>query len=296
MVQLPEDDRAQLAPTVPTGVSDDVKATVPVGVLDAVVVSVTVAVHVEVATRLILAGPQLTLVDVLSFVGVVTLILPDVFELPLWVESPAYVAVTVKLPAATPVIVTVQVPVEPSAQLAPTVPMVGSDEVKLTVPVGVLAVLVVSETVIVQEPVPLTVSEAGQTTLVEVESFTTVIVPDVPELPLWVESPLYVPVTIAEPGATPVNATVQLPDDERTQLPPTVPTLESDEVNVIVPDGVLVEVVVSETVTVQVEVPPILIEAGLQTTLVEVASCTTVIVPDVPELPLWPGEGLVSPL
>jgi hypothetical protein len=94
------------------------------------------------------------------------------------------VPVVVKLPAATPVIVTVQVPVEPSAQLAPTVPMVVSDEVKLTDPVGMLAVSVVSETVTVQEPVPLTVSEAGQSTLVEVESFTTVIVPDVPELPL----------------------------------------------------------------------------------------------------------------
>jgi hypothetical protein len=206
------------------------------------------------------------------------------------------VPVTVKLPEATPVIVTVQLPDEERVQLAPTVPTVVSDELKLTVPVGVFAALVVSVTAAVQEPVAPTVTEAGQTTLVEVLSSWTVIVLEVPELPLWLVSPLYVPVTVAEPGATPVKATEQLPVESRVQLALTVPTVVSDDTKLTVPDEMLDEVVVSATEAVQVEVPPILIEAGPHTTLVDVASFTTVIVPDVPELPLWPGEGLVSPL
>ena len=98
-------------------------------------------------------------------------------------ESPLYVPVTVKLPTATPVIVTVQVP-DVRVQLAPTVPMVVSDERKLTVPVGMLAVLVVSETVTEQEPVRPTVTEAEHDTTGEVLSLITVIVLEVPELPL----------------------------------------------------------------------------------------------------------------
>jgi hypothetical protein len=85
-----------------------------------------------------------------------------------------------------------------------------------------------------------------------------------------------------------VNVTVQLPDD-RVQLAPTVPTVVSDEVKITVPDGVFVGVVVSETVAAQVEVPPMLIEDGVQDTEVEVLSRgagVTVIVPEVPELPL----------
>jgi hypothetical protein len=196
----------------------------------------------------------------------------------------------VKLPEATPVIVTVQLPEEDKVQLAPTVPTVVSEEVKLTVPLGVLDGVVVSEAVTEQRTVPPTPNEAGQETAVEVESATTVIVPDVLELLLWVESPPYVPVTVAEPGATPVKITVQLPDDERTQLALTVPTLESDEVNVTLPVGVFDGVVVSETVAVHVEVPPMLMLAGAQDTTVEVLSRTTavtVIVPEWPELPLW---------
>lgn len=71
-----------------------------------------------------------------------------------------------------------------SVQLALTVPMVVSDDVKLTVPVGTFAALVVSVTVIVQEPVPLAVIEDEHETLVEVSSLTTVIALEVPELPL----------------------------------------------------------------------------------------------------------------
>jgi hypothetical protein len=94
-----------------------------------------------------------------------------------------------------------------------------------------------------------------------------------------------VPVTVAEPGATPVKATLQLPETN-VQLAPTVPTAVLDDVKLTLPDGVRDAVVVSVTVAVHVEVPPMLIEAGLHATTVEVLSFTTVIVPDVPELPL----------
>lgn len=69
------------------------------------------------------------------------------------------------------------------------------------------------------------------------------------------------------PGKIPVAEMVQLPV-ERVQ-PTGVPTPEE---NVTTLDGVFAGVVVSATVTVQVETPPILIEVGVQTTLVEVLS------------------------
>ena len=69
-------------------------------------------------------------------------------------------------------------------QAEPTVPTVASDEVKLTTPDGLLDAEVVSETVTVQEPVRPTVTEAEQETAVEVESLITVIVLEVPVLPL----------------------------------------------------------------------------------------------------------------
>jgi hypothetical protein len=94
------------------------------------------------------------------------------------------VPVTVKLPPATPVTVTEQLPVKSRVQLAPTVPTVVSDEVKLTVPDGIFDGVVVSDTLTVQEPVRPIVTEAEQDTAVEVASLITVIVPDVPELPL----------------------------------------------------------------------------------------------------------------
>lgn len=96
------------------------------------------------------------------------------------------------------------------------------------------------------------------------------------------------PVTVADPGATPVNETVQLPPI-RVQLASTVPTLVLEEMKLTVPDGMFAEVVVSETVAVQVETAPMLIVAGTQDTDTEVLSNTavlTVIVPEVPELPL----------
>jgi hypothetical protein len=97
-----------------------------------------------------------------------------------------------------------------------------------------------------------------------------------------------VPVTVAEPGATPLNVTMQVPDTS-VQLAPTVPTVVSDDVKVTVPVGVFEGVVVSETVAVQVEVPPMPMLVDAQDTTVEVlskAAADTVIVPEVPELPL----------
>ncbi len=81
------------------------------------------------------------------------------------------------------------------------------------------------------------------------------------------------PVTVAVPVATPVKATEQVPDT-RVQLAATVPTAVFEDTKVTVPVGVFAGVVVSETVAVQVEVAPIPILFGLQTTAVEVLSAT----------------------
>ncbi len=79
------------------------------------------------------------------------------------------------------------------------------------------------------------------------------------------------PVTVAVPGATPVKIALQVPP-LKVQLAATVPTAVLDEVNVTVPVGVLAGVVVSATVAAHVEVPPMLMEARLQTTVVDVLS------------------------
>ena len=77
--------------------------------------------------------------------------------------------------------------------------------------------------------------------------------------------------------------------------PPVDPAVS---VKVTVPDGVLDAVVVSATVAVtdavQLVAPrPMLHETA--PTDVEVSSFTTVMELEVPELPLWPGAGLISP-
>jgi hypothetical protein len=92
-----------------------------------------------------------------------------------------------------------------------------------------------------------------------------------------------VPVTVAVPGATPVKIATQLPPD-KAQLAATVPTAVFEDTKFTLPVAVREAVVVSVTVAVHVEVPPMLIEARLQTTAVDVLSATTVIVFDVPEL------------
>ena len=91
------------------------------------------------------------------------------------------------------------------------------------------------------------------------------------------------PVTVAVPGLTPVKAAVQLPPD-KMQLAATVPTAVFEDTKVTLPVAVREAVVVSVTVAVHVEIPPMLIEARLQLTAVDVPSATTVIMLDVPEL------------
>jgi hypothetical protein len=91
-----------------------------------------------------------------------------------------------------------------------------------------------------------------------------------------------VPVTVAEPRATPLKLAEQLPADN-VQLVPTVTAAVFEETKVTVPVGVLATVVPSVTVAVQVPVW-LIPTVGLQTTLVEVLSFTTVITFDVPKL------------
>jgi hypothetical protein len=80
-----------------------------------------------------------------------------------------------------------------------------------------------------------------------------------------------------------VKIATQLPPD-KAQLAATVPTAVFEDTKFTLPVAVREAVVVSVTVAVHVEVPPMLIEARLQTTAVDVLSATTVIVFDVPEL------------
>jgi len=98
-----------------------------------------------------------------------------------------------------------------------------------------------------------------------------------------------VPLTVAEPGATPVKVTVQVPVPPSVQLAATVPTAVFDDVNVTVPLGVMaVPTSVSVTVAVQVEPPPMLMLDGAQETPVDVDRLFTVIVFEVVgPLPLW---------
>src|SRR5437867_1673103 len=127
---------------------------------------------------------------------------------------------------------------------------------------------------------------AQDTAVVVLSLFTVIVFEAVGPLPLWFASPAYVPLTVAVPGATPVKVTVQVPDAPRVQLAPTVPTAVFDDVKLTVPVAILAAFVVSVTVAVQVDVAPIAIDAGEHDTAVVVLSLFTVIVPDVPELPL----------
>jgi hypothetical protein len=192
------------------------------------------------------------------------------------------VPVTVAVPLDTPVKVTEQLAAPAvgeasKVQLVLTVPTAVFDETNVTVPVGVIEVVVVSTTVAVQVDVPAIPMVLGlQLTLVDAKKSTTVITPDVPELPLCVESPPYIPLTVAVPRETGVNVTEQLPETS-VQLAPTVPIAVFDDVKVTKPVGVLVAVVVSVTVAVHAEVPTRLIVLGLQDTAADVLSFPTMI-------------------
>ncbi len=170
----------------------NVNVTVPPGIFEAVIVSATVAVTLAVQLAppseiLQLTAP--TRVEVLSLPAAVTATVAAELVLVLCVESPPYVAVTEPVPAAVPVNVTEQLvtpDVVDRVQLLalrepPVVPTV---KAKFTVPPGEFEVVVVSMTVVATLPVQLVApNEMLQLTfptLVEVLSFATVIVLDVP--------------------------------------------------------------------------------------------------------------------
>lgn len=107
-------------------------------------------------------------------------------------------------------------------------------------------------------------------------------------LVLCVVSPPYDAATLPVPAAVPVNVTEQLPDTNAQLVALNVPPVKVRE-NVTVPEGVLAGVVESVTVAVtcalQLVWPRVIWQLTLPT-LVEVLSFVTVIVPEVPELPV----------
>ena len=116
-----------------------------------------------------------------------------------------------KLPAATPVIVTVQLPPD-NVQLTSTVPTVTSDEVKLTVPDGVFAGVVVSATVTLQDPVVPAVSEAAHETVAEVSSSAGGVTVK-STVAVWDSDPLVpLTITVTDPAAPNMHDNVEVPE------------------------------------------------------------------------------------
>jgi hypothetical protein len=285
--------------------------TVPVGALEAVVVSATVTLTLVEQLDAPSAMVQPTVgcgseVDVLSLPVAVTVMDAEGLVLVLRVGSPPYAAVMEPDPAVVPVNMTEQL-VTPATvdrlqvlepRLPPVLPGVN---VNVTVPVGAFEGVVVSATVAVTEAVQLVPPNAmlqlTAPTLVEVLSLpvaVTAIVAAELVLVLCVVSPTYVAVTEPVPAAVPVNVTEQLvtPDTvDSVQLlavrePPVVPAVKA---KFTVPPGVFEAVVVSVTVAVTLAVQLVAPKAMLQATfptLVDVVSFATVIVFDVPILPL----------
>ena len=159
-------------------------------------------------------------------------------------------------------------------------PVVPAVRLKVTEPEGAFDAVVVSTTVAVTLAVqllpPSGIVQLTLPTVVEVLSSATVIVLEVPVLPLCVESPAYVPVTVAVPAATPVRAAVHLPA-LKVQAAATVTTPVFEEVKLTLPPGTFEGVVVSETVTVQVEIPVGTTVTGLQAIVVDVVSLLVVV-------------------
>ena len=258
--QLPE-DRVQLELTMPTAVFDEVKLTGPVGVVGLAEVSVTVAVHVEVWLTLIDAGLHTMLVLVV-WRGSTDSSMDAEPVPPLLVAA----TVTVKLPAAVYACVSDVTDVE-RVLFVPS-PHITTSDVR-----G--ALLFTEKDTVTVWP---TIAGLGDRLVMETTGGITItfftLSANVPVLVMWVGSPLYVPVTVALPTPTPVKVTEQLPED-RVQLVPIVPTAVFDDVKLTEPVGVFEVTLRSVTVAVHVEVPPMLMLAGLHATLVEVLSFTT---------------------
>jgi len=177
----PVPDSVQLLAGVKAPEPVFVNITVPVGVVGELNVSVTVAVHVVDWLTTIVLGEHAIVVTVVPC-WTLTVVEP---VLPLWFESPPYVAVTVSVPRAPGVIVTEQLddaPVPANVH----VPL----GAKLTVPVGVLGVpAALSVTVAVHDVdcPSLTVDGVQFTVVVVVLKLTVTMA--LPVLPLWFESP-----------------------------------------------------------------------------------------------------------
>src|SRR5207249_10937949 len=117
-----------------------------------------------------------------------------------------------------------------------------------------------------------------ETTVVVLFLTTGMVFEVVGALLLWFASPPYVPPFPTRRSSELVKVTVQVPDAPRVQLAPTVPTAVFDDVKLTVPVAVLAAFVVSVTVAVHVDVPPMLIDRGAEDTAVVVLSLFTVIV------------------
>ena len=147
-----------------------VKVTVPVGVMMVPgEVSDTVAVHEE-ATPTTTGLVQTTTVDVVR--GLIVTLAAGLLLLPVWPESPPYVPVMRAEPVAVAVNVTEQVatPVPPATRVhgLPVNEPAGPVSVKLTVPVGVVGLALVSVTVAVHDEAWLTTTGVVQATAVVV--------------------------------------------------------------------------------------------------------------------------------
>jgi hypothetical protein len=177
--QLPADTVHVVALNEPPIVVDSVKVTVPpVGVIavPAVEVSVTVAVQVEDWSTTTAAHET-----VVAEVRGLTVIEKGALVLPAWpgegVVSPPYVPVTVAVPLAVlPRKVTEQlapvgvIAVKPQLVALNEPPVAPAENVKVTVPVGVLVGVVVSATVAVHVEVWSTIIGLAQETVVVVIS------------------------------------------------------------------------------------------------------------------------------
>jgi hypothetical protein len=179
------------------------------------------------------------------------------------------------VPAAVGVKVTGQLPedrMQTEVLKDPATPV----SVKLTTPVGVIAVPGdVSETVAVQVEAWSTSTGLEQTMVADVARGFELTVVEALVLPLWVESPPYVPVISALPVEIGVYVTEQLPDTRVQDVGLNEPA-EPVSANVTVPVGVVTDPVeVSITVAVQVEASFTTPEGGEQLTLVEDVCCPT---------------------
>jgi hypothetical protein len=178
------------------------------------------------------------------------------------------------VPVAVGVKATKQLP-EDRMQVAVSESPATSVSVKLTLPVGVISVPGdVSETVAVQVEAWFTSTGLAQTMVVDVaRGFALTVAKLV--LPLWVESPPYVPVIRALPVEVGVNGTEQLPDTRAHDVGLNEPA-EPVSAKVTVPVGVVtVPVDVSVTVAVQAEASFTTTEEGEQLTMVEDVCCPT---------------------